>query len=269
MPCPRLLLPLLLLALPASAGAETGVFALPVAAHGDPASQLRAQMNARPMRVAARAATASSPGAGKLVGTVRLAGPAPEVPAQKRTKDRGVCGENGPDETLVLGEKNGVANAIVTLTAAATGAPLKPTAGTLDQKGCSYAPHVQALPLGSTLTLVNSDPVLHNVHGYLGETSAFNDAEPLQGQKKAETMKKAGLYRVRCDVHGWMTAWIFVSESPYFAVTDAQGAFHIDGLAPGSYTAEVWHERLAPQTLKVTIPASGNGKAEVKLSPKS
>jgi hypothetical protein len=31
----------------------------------------------------------------------------------------------------------------------------------------------------------------------------------------------------------------------------------------------VWHERLAPQTLKVTIPASGNGKAEVKLSPKS
>lgn len=261
---PRLLLALLG-ALPALA--QAAPFDPPVESRGAPHEQLRAQMAARPARLTAYQPVAVAQ-AGKIVGTVRLAGPAPELPPLKRTKDRGVCGESGPDESLLLGEKGGIANAVVSVEAA-SGKPLEKASATLDQKGCTYAPHVQALPLGATLTLQNSDPVLHNVHGYLGETSAFNDAEPLQGQQKAETMKKPGLYRVRCDVHGWMGAWIFVSENPYFAVTDATGGFHIDGLAPGTYTLHVWHERLAEQTLKVTVPAKGAAKAEIALAPKS
>jgi hypothetical protein len=66
---------------------------------------------------------------------------------------------------------------------------------------------------------------------------------------------------VRCDVHGWMEAYIGVTTHPYHAVTTADGTFSLDRLPPGTYTLEAWHERYgtATQTVEVTT----GGMAEV------
>ena len=59
----------------------------------------------------------------------------------------------------------------------------------------------------------------------------------------------------KCDVHGWMNAYVGVVEHPYFAVTDKDGKFSLKGLPPGTYTIEAWHEKLGTQTAKVTLGA--------------
>ena len=245
--------------------------ALPALAEGDAASQIQKQLGV-PGRLVAAYEVKPAKDAGKLTGKVTLAGAIPEVPPLKRTKDAATCGANGADETLVLGPAGEVANAIVTVEAPSGKKLELPKDASLDQKGCTYVPHVQALPVGTPLALLNSDPVLHNAHGYREDTTVFNQAQPLQDRPgfphKTIPLKSPGLLKVKCDVHGWMTAYIYVSENPYFAVTGKDGSFSIDGLPPGTYTVKVWHERLAPTEQKVTIPAGGAAKADFKLAQK-
>jgi len=60
---------------------------------------------------------------------------------------------------------------------------------------------------------------------------------------------------VKCDVHGWMEAYIAVLPHPYFAVTGADGSFTIANLPAGPYVIETWHERYGTQTQNVTVAA--------------
>ena len=65
------------------------------------------------------------------------------------------------------------------------------------------------------------------------------------------------MVRFKCDFHGWMAAYVGVMSHPFFAVTDASGAFDLTGLPPGTYTLEAWHETFGTRTQEITIPAGG------------
>jgi hypothetical protein len=144
-------------------------------------------------------------------------------------------------------------NVVVIVKGAPAPAPGK---GTLDQRTCRYVPHVQVLPLGSTLDVVNGDPTLHNVHGYLGQATAFNLAMPAKDSRLSRQLKKPGLVVVGCDVHAWMRAYVWVVESPA-AVTGADGAYAIAGLPAGTYEVTAWHETLGERKGTATVPADG------------
>lgn len=114
--------------------------------------------------------------------------------------------------------------------------------GLVDQIGCHYEPHVALVELGKRLTIKNSDDLLHNVHGYLGKDTVFNLAMPLPGETK-QKLKTPGRIELRCDAgHSWMTAWVFVIEHPYYAVTDENGGFDLGQVPDGVYQLVVWHE---------------------------
>ena len=91
------------------------------------------------------------------------------------------------------------------------------------------------MPAGM-LDVVNTDPVLHNTHGYYGKRTAFNLALPNQGQRIPTELKRAGEVRVDCDAHGWMEGWVYVVDNPYYAITGADGKFSITDVPPGNYT---------------------------------
>ena len=59
----------------------------------------------------------------------------------------------------------------------------------------------------------------------------------------------------KCDVHGWMNAYVGVLDHPYFATTDDKGSFDIKNLPPGTYTIEAWHEKLGTMQQKITVGA--------------
>ena len=126
----------------------------------------------------------------------------------------------------------------------------------LDQKGCHYTPHVLGIQIGQPLQIINSDSTLHNVHGLAKANKEFNQGQPIQGMKMSHTFSaKEVMIPFKCDVHGWMNAWIGVLDHPYYAVTGADGTFSLEGLPPGTYMIEAWHEKLGTQTQMVTIGA--------------
>jgi hypothetical protein len=83
---------------------------------------------------------------------------------------------------------------------------LAPVAGAaLDQRQCRYLPHVQALTVGTPLSLMNNDAILHNVHANDESMTVFNVAMPIKGQKLPMPMRKPGLMKLQCDAgHVWM-----------------------------------------------------------------
>lgn len=211
--------------------------------------------------VAAAIVTAATPaGAGTLTGLVRYAGTVPALPALTVNKDQATCGASVPDESLLV-DGGRLANAVVVVKGAPAAAPVR---ASLDQQRCRYVPHVQAVPVGSTLVIGNGDPILHSVHGWEGRRTRFEAVTPDRGAKTPAHLDRPGSIQVRCDVHAWMRAWVVVADAPA-AVTGPDGAFTIRDLPAGTYTVAVWHERAGERSGTVTIPAQGDARADFTL----
>jgi hypothetical protein len=181
---------------------------------------------------------------GTLKGTVKWVGDIPKLPEFPIAKDNDTCGKTKANQRLLVdGASKGVANSVIYLEGINKGADLIPKDGVLDQKACEYVPHVQIVPKGSNLKSLNSDPILHNVHTYLGEESVFNLAMPMQGQEFPKPLKKAGVMSAKCDAgHTWMSGYVVVAEHPYYALTNEKGEYTIENIPPGKYTVKFWHE---------------------------
>ena len=181
--------------------------------------------------------------------------------------DVAICGRaDRPSPALVLGKGRELGNVFVWLEGA-KGGDLPKGPFRLDQKGCAFEPYAQVVSKGVPVTVLNSDPVLHNVHATTVKGDAlFNKAIPVKGQSFAERFTVAGVVRVKCDVHAWMNAWLFVADSPFAAVTDRAGRFAFPGVAPGTYRLHAWHELLGEKIQSVVVPAGGVAKADLTLS---
>jgi plastocyanin len=166
------------------------------------------------------------------------------------TTDTEIVGAGGAVENVFVYVKDGLGNRTFP-------APTDPVV--LDQKGCHYSPHVIGIQIGQPLQIINSDNTLHNVHALAKANSEFNAGQPLAGVKTTHTFStKEVMIPFKCDVHGWMHAWVGVLDHPFYSVTGADGTFSLKGLPPGTYTIEAWHEKLGTQTQTVTIGAKEN-----------
>jgi hypothetical protein len=174
-------------------------------------------------------------------------------------------------ETVVAGPSGGLANVVVSIkreegSELPGSAPSEPAV--LDQKGCQYSPHVIAMMKGQPLVVKNSDPFLHNVHTLPEKNEGENKAQPnLDPGAKLKSPTEAEYFRVKCDVHPWMGAWIAVIDNPFFAVSDKDGNFSLPkGLSDGDYTLTAWHEKYGTQQAKVTVK-DGKGTASFVFKP--
>ena len=199
-----------------------------------------------------------------IKGTVSFEGEPPE-PAQIDMGAVKECAQQHPDgafDQAIMVTDGKLANVVVSVKTDPGGeVPKEPAV--LDQKGCQYTPHVIAVMTGQPITVKNSDPFLHNVHSLAIDNPAFNFGQPnIDPGRKVDPMKVPERFKIKCDVHPWMSAFVSVFEHPYFAVTKEDGTYTIPGNIPdGDVTLVFWHEKLAPEGKEVTVKVTG-GKAE-------
>ena len=208
--------------------------------------------------------------AGTVSGRVAFNGTAPKPELLRMGKDAACvtgAGPNPQSDAVLIGADGGLANAFVYIKDTFDGYTFDtPTAAvTMDQKGCVYVPRVFGVRVGQPIEILNSDATIHNVHALPMHNQEFNESQNRAGMRttKIFTVPEV-MVRVKCDFHGWMAAHVGVMSHPYFAVTDAAGAFSIKGLPAGVYTLEAWHEVFGTQTQQVTI--APNGQQTVALA---
>ena len=216
-------------------------------------------------------------GSGVINGTVAFSGPAPAKIKIDTSMDPACeMGSSAPVYTEQYAVANGkLANVYVYVKdgppAALQAGPISMQPVVLDQKGCQYQPHVIALMQGGYVEFRNSDITMHNIHTM--PTQVGNETIDIsQGPKGAPVRKQFArpelMIPVRCNNHPWMNAFINVSSTPYFAVTDANGHFSLAGLPAGSYTIAAVHEKLGEKDIQVTVPATGTAKADFSFGMK-
>jgi plastocyanin len=177
------------------------------------------------------------------------------------------------DESVVVNEDGTLQNVTVAISGglppgARFSVPSEPVL--LDQKGCRFDPHVVATMVGQTVMVRNSDPCLHSVHSMDADQSpAFDFAQPTIGQRLLEPLQTVETFKVKCDLHPWMSAWIRVFNHPYFSVTRGDGAFTIKRLPPGKYTIKAWHEWLGVQEKEITVIAGKPIKIDFTFEPRA
>jgi hypothetical protein len=178
-----------------------------------------------PLAAALFALAAGPAVAGTIEGRVQVVQPVPVTVAHPVVKDASVCGKESPNEAVIVDRAGGLRNAVVFLKDARfKGKPTPVADAALDQKQCRCVPHVQALTVGTQLSLI-------------------------KGKKPPIPMRKPGPRKLQCDAGpAWMNAWIYVFDHPYYALSDEYGGFVINDIPPGTYTIEAWHE-----------PADGKG----------
>lgn len=226
-------------------------------------------------RASATAAPATATAVeGSVKGTVKFDGKRPETKPLSISVDtaKGCCPPgkevDAKDPSLVIGEGDGIANVVVTVEV--PDAKVTPAADALhiDQKECHFEPHVQVVPVGGKIVFLNSDQVSHNVHTYAQKNDSFNKTIA-PGSKEEQTLAKGDKIEVKCDIHAWMNSWIYVTDTPYYAITSADGSFEIKGLKPGTYRATFWHEKLPKTTAEIVVKDDGSSEAvAVKMGEK-
>ena len=201
--------------------------------------------------------------AGGISGTVTFDGDVP-APVAIDMADEPTCLEQNDGsamrETVLVGSEGELANVFVYVKEGLDPSLVFPAGDPviIDQAGCTYRPHIVGLSTGQQLTVRNSDAVLHNINATPTENRGFNRSQPQVGMEFQTSFPTPEvMIPIRCDVHGWMDAYVGVTSNPYHAVSNADGTFAIDRLPPGDYVLEAWHEQYGTATQSVTIEQGG------------
>jgi plastocyanin len=135
----------------------------------------------------------------------------------------------------------------------------------IDQRKMSFSPHVTVVVQGATVDFVNSDAVGHNVYWPSvggNKKLTHNLGTWPKGEKKSFQFNDLGAASLLCNVHPEMSAFLIVVPTPYFAVTDSDGAYDIKDVPAGTYTLKTWSEDGKVTTQPVTV-AAGTANADL------
>ena len=197
-------------------------------------------------------------GTAAVSGTVSFEGSAPEMSRVRLDRE---CQDLNEEpvyaQTVVVNDNGTLKNVFVYVKEGlpagySFAAPSDPVV--FDQTGCTYEPHVFGIQVGQPLKILNSDPLLHNIHALPDKNRPFNFGMPTQGDERTREFRVPEvMVRIKCDVHPWMGAYAGVVDHPFHAVTGSDGGYSLTGLPAGTYTIEAWHEEYGTATETVTV----------------
>ncbi len=199
-------------------------------------------------------------------GTLLLALALPAQAATVTVRVNGADGQPAP-------------NVVVQLMPAHPGTP-RPAAEpvVIAQRDIHFVPYLTAVPVGTTVRFTNQDPYDHHLRsepgGPFGNVAPAREFEmrlaAASGDKVASAelrFDRAGVVVLGCHLHSSMRGHLFVSETPYVAVTDATGRAVIADVPDGAAELRTWSpEQLTEQAATPRQVAGAGVEFETALN---
>lgn len=128
-----------------------------------------------------------------------------------------------------------------------------PATAQLVSVGSVFEPAFQVVLPAARVEMGNTDPIAHNTHVFDGGRTLFNVALPVQGLPVTRVLRRPGLFEVRCDLHPWMRAALFVPPNAHYAVLREAGEWVLSDIAPGSYRLHIWSSARGEQVQTIEL----------------
>lgn len=137
-----------------------------------------------------------------------------------------------------------------------------------------FSPHLQVMPVGSSVSFPNRDPFFHNVFSFFNGRR-FDLGLYQSGQSRSVVFNRVGVSYIFCNIHPEMSAVIITLDTPYYGLADEHGDIRIPDVLPGNYSMQVWSEAISPDAMKtlarhVTVTENANtdvGKVTIHIAP--
>ncbi|HVQ39714.1 MAG TPA: hypothetical protein VMS31_19395, partial [Pyrinomonadaceae bacterium] len=174
-----------------------------------------------------------------LSGTATFSGPPPKAQKIDMSADPECYVDNlDPETESVVVNNEKLANVVVYASSnfILDNYSFEPSSATvvMEHKGCRYVPHVLAIQTGQHLSINNSDQTTHNTHPTPKINQEWNQSQPVGGRPLAKAFSRTEVsIPFKDNLHPWEKAYVGVFTHPFFAVSDANGNFKIEGLPPG------------------------------------
>lgn len=198
------------------------------------------------------AVCAAEPPWGGLKARIVYDGPPPERAKLLIDKDMDFCGKiELRDESLLVDKDGGLANVLVWLERKEAMVAVHPSFEKsakdkvpIDTRGCRFVPHVSFMRTTQTLALRNSDPIANHAKLEAMKNDLFSRILKSEGTVELTLDKPERLPgRLTSSIHTWQSAYLFVVDHPYVAVSDARGNVELANVPEGKWTFVFWHER--------------------------
>jgi plastocyanin len=135
---------------------------------------------------------------------------------------------------------------------------------TVNQNGQRFEPETVVVPVGSTVSFPNSDPIFHNVFS-LSKTKQFDLGYYPEGQTRLVKFDKPGVVQVYCHLHPHMSAAILVVPNAWYVRPDDRGAFSFSNIPPGTYQVVVWHKSAGFFRKKVQVTEGSAIRVSIEI----
>jgi plastocyanin len=143
--------------------------------------------------------------------------------------------------------------------------PLRPDPATqqMAQKGLMFVPSLLPVQVGTRVEFPNEDPTYHNIFSF-SPAKRFDLGRYRSDEKPSPSVvfDKPGLVTLRCDIHEHMRALILVLATPYFALTDTDGRFRLEGVPPGHYVIKAWVDSRTTRQQEVDVTATAAAEVD-------
>lgn len=166
--------------------------------------------------------------------------------------------------TFKIVDQNGepAINTVVSLSNPDTSGSAAPgTEAVMDQVERQYSPFILPIQTGTLVRFPNWDEIKHHVYSF--STAKRFELKLYSGKNASPVLfDKPGEVALGCNIHDWMLGYIYVVDTPYFALVDSNGRAELRNLPDGKYTATLWHPGLrssgSEQDLTVMIQDDKN-----------
>jgi hypothetical protein len=200
-------------------------------------------------------------------GKITFTGPVPEPKEFKlhRYPDRAFCGElsDGNGHRLLkevnIGPEGGLKDVVIIVDDIQKGKPFTFTDAEVEATMCQFLPFVTVVSDKRRVTVVNRDPVAHDIQGYAYDLAGVDivlHRPALQASGTTDVVqlvKGRKVFTMQCGMHPYMQNWGYAIDNPYYAVTSLNGSFAIGDLPAGTYHIKAWHPILGTQTREITV----------------
>lgn len=178
---------------------------------------------------------------GKIVITKRLTHRSVTAPVSIYQRGTPVKLGNASDEDPIAFERSRVVIYLEGIAAVPPGSNTEPGTVEIEQINRQFLPDLAVVPVGTTVSFPNMDPIFHDVYS-LSKSKSFDLGAYDKGQTRQVTFTKSGIVEVYCHLHPNMSATIMVVANRYYARPDRDGEYRISNVPPGHYTLVAWHK---------------------------